>query len=206
MLFTLPLLLPSVARLQGGERWAPTLPPTHTHVAPFRDQVSALRILLPSHRVCAFHQALASLSLSLVLRTVQASLGCSMVVTPWFLPSLKRWQWSTLKMAVVYSASWTFTFFSQVPKHPVLLDDQCQFISILQTLNALRSLLMMVLALGLCLDGSLLQMPVSLKAVSRRKMPGNQLFFFSCRASLCLHPHPNSFTVLSLGFIFESTC
>lgn len=158
--------------------------------------------------VCVPSTRLWRLSLSsLVLRTVQASLGCSMVVTPWFLPSLKRWQWSTLKMAVVYSASWTFTFFSQVPKHPVLLDDQCQFISILQTLNALRSLLMMVLALGLCLDGSLLQMLVSLKAVSRRKMPGNQLFFFfSCRASLCLHPHPNSFTVLSLGFIFESTC
>lgn len=127
LLFTLPLLSPSVALLQGGERWAPTLPRTHTHIHylhHFRDQIihcaSFFRLT-----VCPFSPVS---GVSLVLRAVQASLGCSMVVTPWFLPSLQRWQWSSLPLGL-------FTFLSQVPKHPVQPDDQGQFLSISQTLT-----------------------------------------------------------------------
>lgn len=127
LLFTLPLLSPSVALLQGGERWAPTLPRTHTHIHylhHFRDQIihcaSFFRLT-----VCPFSPVS---GVSLVLRAVQASLGCSMVVTPWFLPSLQRWQWSPLPLGL-------FTFLSQVPKHPVQPDDQGQFLSISQTLT-----------------------------------------------------------------------
>lgn len=100
MLFTLPLLSPSVALLQGGERWAPTLPRTHTHIPylhHFRDQIihcaSFFRLT-----VCPFSPVS---GVSLVLRAVLASLSCSTVVTPWFLPSLQRWQWSPLPLGLL---------------------------------------------------------------------------------------------------------
>lgn len=44
-----------------------------------------------------FHQS----GVSLVLRAVLASLSCSMVVTPWFLPSLQRWQWSPMSLGLL---------------------------------------------------------------------------------------------------------
>lgn len=197
MLFTRPLLSPSVARLQGGERWAPTLPRTHTHIPylhHFRDQIihcaSFFRLT-----VCPFSPVS---GVSLVLRAVLASLGCSMVVTPWFLPSLQRWQWSPLPLGLLpFSVrSQSIRYCSMTRANSFPSHRHLRLTLIARDGSCSRVVLGWFMTSDACVAKG--------RFFPEGKYPATS--FFSHWASLCLHPHPNTFTALSLEFIFENTC
>jgi hypothetical protein len=183
LLFTLPLLVPSVALLQGGDRGTPALPLTHTRIplpSPFQGAVpylhSARPLLWTRRGVCALPSPPPppqSLAVFLVLCTVQAPWGCWTVVTPWFhsTPHLR-----SQRVALVFPASWGTSYLSPTRSRSIWGCSMTSDNSFPSYIYALDSLLMFVLFRGSCLNGSLFQMHTPIKNASRRKIPSNKPF------------------------------
>lgn len=80
----------------GSRTYPRPTPASLTHTIPGTQSVHCASLFRLTPRV-----PLTSLRHPPVLRTVQASLECSMVVNPCFLPSFKRWQWSPLLLGLL---------------------------------------------------------------------------------------------------------
>lgn len=170
-------------------------PFSHTHLLdPF-----GIRTLQPLFQaLCGLCLPSSHLPSFLCSGTVRVSVDCwagSYSLVSSLFPSRRGWPWSLLLGPLTFplrgseasGAAWW-----PVPIHLHLTD-----------INALHSLLMIVLVLGSCLYGSLLQIPVTVKHASRRKIPSNQRFpagpFFDFPAS----PTPTPLHPILLGFILE---
>lgn len=201
LLFTLPLLLRSVALRQGGDREPPALPLTHTHISyphhfidPF--SICTLHTLLRTRQGVCLPLVTCWLSCALYCSGFELPNGSYSLVSSSCPPTPKGGNdlyFVDLLTFPLWGPEASGAAWWSVPNYFHLTD-----------IYALHSLLMIILVIRSCLYDSLPQMPMPIKHALRRRIPSNQPFPAGPVFAFSPLTTPTLLHSILLGFVFEN--